>query len=489
METAVVSGGRFQTARLRDVSLGGAFVEVPTAPPIGTTLRMTLPPLPGTDGRRESVEARVVRVVDVASSGPEHRVGLGLELKLTAAQRERLGVLLSRPPDAARSVSLGRITLSHGGGRAAPGRAGRYLQSLGFRLAQMRRGEVRAVRLRLSAERGGTAQPTPYHLDLRVSCDVPERLFYLDARVDFGEARPQAVALTVLRNGRAVATGIPVVAFHVASERGLALELTPEAETVSFVLEPDEESGLPPMLAAELRVREEPNRAPTPVAGVLAAPLRAALIEAFSRALSPSLNVLGQLMSSGESGTRLHLLGMLVEQCAPLELIEAAAAEVRETFVAGPDGIRHPSSSLDLNDPAHAALVVFDPETPPYLVNQAFAVAFGSLMECGGTPRGRLWKQIARTAAAYLARRAPELLEEDGDAVACGIDEEAAFVLRLIIDRAGKTAGGPGEDSRVPTEVLLGTVAKGSRDEAEAAAIALLARVGRVRRSVGSGGS
>jgi hypothetical protein len=79
---------------VRDLSQGGAFVTAKAAQPVGTELKIKMA-MPGEQSEEQTVEGRVVRVVEVqGDSMPDHITGLGIEFKLSPEQRERLRQVL-----------------------------------------------------------------------------------------------------------------------------------------------------------------------------------------------------------------------------------------------------------------------------------------------------------------------------------------------------------------------------------------------------------
>jgi hypothetical protein len=93
--SAVCSDGEHsERVTVRDLSEGGAFVQGPSAPPIGTAIKMNLS-VPVEGLADDEIEGRVVRVVQVDGDPiPDHITGLGLEFKLTPEQREKLRKIL-----------------------------------------------------------------------------------------------------------------------------------------------------------------------------------------------------------------------------------------------------------------------------------------------------------------------------------------------------------------------------------------------------------
>ena len=103
--TAAISlPGATHPASIRDVSQGGAFITTTAPQPVGTELKIRMS-MPGAEPEEESIDGRVVRVVDFqGDSMPDHITGLGIEFKLSPEQRARLREVLlkyvgdSEPP-------------------------------------------------------------------------------------------------------------------------------------------------------------------------------------------------------------------------------------------------------------------------------------------------------------------------------------------------------------------------------------------------------
>jgi hypothetical protein len=91
---AISTSGATQPAAVHDVSQGGAFVTTTAPQPVGTELKIRLS-MPGEQAEEESIEGRVVRVVEVQGDQmPDHITGMGIEFKLSAEQREKLRSVL-----------------------------------------------------------------------------------------------------------------------------------------------------------------------------------------------------------------------------------------------------------------------------------------------------------------------------------------------------------------------------------------------------------
>jgi hypothetical protein len=91
---AISVPGATQPAAVRDVSQGGAFVTTTAPQPIGTQLKIRMA-MPGAQAEEESIDGRVVRVVEVQGDQmPDHITGMGIEFRLTPEQREKLRTVL-----------------------------------------------------------------------------------------------------------------------------------------------------------------------------------------------------------------------------------------------------------------------------------------------------------------------------------------------------------------------------------------------------------
>jgi Tfp pilus assembly protein PilZ len=87
---AISVPGATQPVAIHDVSQGGAFVTTTSPQPIGTELKIRMA-MPGQQSEEESIDGRVVRVVEVQGDQmPDHITGMGIEFRLTPEQREKL---------------------------------------------------------------------------------------------------------------------------------------------------------------------------------------------------------------------------------------------------------------------------------------------------------------------------------------------------------------------------------------------------------------
>ena len=85
-----------QPVAVHDVSQGGAFVTTTSPQPVGTELKIRMS-MPGEKAEEQSIEGRVVRVVEVQGDQmPDHITGMGIEFRLTPEQREKLRTVLLR---------------------------------------------------------------------------------------------------------------------------------------------------------------------------------------------------------------------------------------------------------------------------------------------------------------------------------------------------------------------------------------------------------
>jgi len=126
---------------VRDLSLGGAFIETAALLDSGTAVRLFLA-VPGRPGDEQPLEGWIVRVV-------RRRV------------RPGAGPLVGPPADA-----------------APVARKDRYAGAPALRLGEMKAGQIRTVRLRLRAFDDPSRRRTDFFLDVGITCDLPGKLYY-----------------------------------------------------------------------------------------------------------------------------------------------------------------------------------------------------------------------------------------------------------------------------------------------------------------------
>ena len=349
-----------------------------------------------------------------------------------------------------------------------------YPEKASLRLSALRRGQMRAVRLRLLEIVGSAKHPTEFYLDVKVCCDVPDQTYYLDVKADFGKRPPRAARLVVLRNRYDATTPVGLIEGGACIERGVPLETRPDTVKVVFWITVEGSSTVPPKLAAEMLVRpptQPPAEPPKELDTMRLPSIKAVIIESLARTLAAAANgpmvALGEIMAAPSSVTAVRDGGQLIDLGADLRLVEAAvrAIETAEQVGKATPPIDFPA--LCLNDPASAAIAAFHPQTPPYLLNQTFIIALENHL---GTPAAdpscTFWKQIAKAAAIVLYRADRSLLDEDVEVMACGDDPFRPRVLKMMIAWAARKQQPPSPPPAEPLDATATHIA--SNDPAEA---------------------
>ncbi|NMC71441.1 MAG: hypothetical protein GYA57_15430 [Myxococcales bacterium] len=544
---AYSAAGATRLGVVHNLSVGGAFLQALVPVPSGTRLAISLalPGGPKGEPPLEGRVVRVVQVD--RGNGGEPMVGMGIEFHLTPAQQERLQRFLRQapgsqavedrrdaapraqarlwpPPETAeelgrddgaarrphgtpgpagddhrrdppplpegrefareprRPLHSGRFTLP-GVGKDGKPRKDPYAQARTLRLAEMRTGQTRMLRLRLMAVEEEERRPTDFYLEATITCDRPGRMYYLEATADFGAVPPRAARLTVLKSRYDATQPVALITDGRPVQSSVGLEIEPSVDRLVLWISTEGSAGVPAKLAAEVRLQpREAGPAPAEL-DTLRLPsmklvVKESLAAALRRAQDPALVALGESMSAETPGRKLECLRRLLELEADVRLIEAAVRELElcEGAVRGFPRVVFDDLSLDM--PAHAVLAVFHPGTPLYLVNQCLAIAFEARSESSAAPERRWWDLVLRAATVVLRRRAPALLEENLAVMECGESREAAAALQGLVDWATKLGPAPQAAEASPLEKYLRVIAGRDAAEAAEAAFAVLAWYG-----------
>jgi hypothetical protein len=342
-----------------------------------------------------------------------------------------------------------------------------YPESVSLRLATLRRGQMRAVRLRLMEVTGSAKRPTEFYLDVKVCCDVPDQTYYLDVKADFGPRLPRAARLVVLKSRYDATTPVGLIDGGVCVERGVPLEIRPDTEKVIFWITVDGSAAVPSKLAAEMRVKPPapPPAEPSEELDTMRLPsIKNVITESLARALLTAqpgpMTLLGEIMASPNTLSAVRDLGRLIDAGANMRLVEAAVRAIDTAEQAGKATPPLDFPTLCLNEPAGAAMIVFHPQAPPYLLNQAFIIALENhLATPAADPMSGFWKQLANAAAIVLYRTDKAMLDEDAEVMACGGDPFRPRVLKMMIDWAARKQRPPTPPPAEPLETSLRRIA------------------------------
>jgi hypothetical protein len=352
-------------------------------------------------------------------------------------------------------------------------RARLYPETVALRLGAMRRGQIRSVRLRLTEIARDVRRPSDHYLDVKVCCDRPGELYYLDIKADFGERPPRGATLVLLKSRNDATAPLTLLEGGCPVERGLPLPLLPATSKVVFWVSTEGSPVVPPKLAAEIRVREpEPAAEPERELDTMRLPsaktaIIAALAEALRRAPTAALRAFGEFLAAPEAAPA-AALARLLEAEPDLRLVDAAVHVLDAAELAGTTGTRPVDFPLlCLNEPAEACLAVFHPRTPPYLVNQAFVVALENHLQLpAGSDQATLWRELAKAAAVVLFRADRALLDEDVELMAVGGDASRAHLLRLLVEWASRKQRPPSPPPAERLESSLDRITGADPDQA-----------------------
>ncbi|MBI4917518.1 MAG: hypothetical protein HY825_16885 [Acidobacteria bacterium] len=336
-----------------------------------------------------------------------------------------------------------------------------------MRLATLRRGQMRAIRLRLMEVAGSAKRPTEFYLDVKVCCDVPEQTYYLDVKADFGARPPRSARLVVLKNRYDATTPVGLIEGSACVERGVPLEIRADTEKIVFWITAEGSAAVPPKLAAEIRVRPPPPppaEPPEELDTMRLPSIKSVITDSLARALitAPTgpMTVLGEILAAPATTTAARDVSRLIDAGADMQLVEAAVRAIETAEQAGKASPPIDFPTLCLNEPAGAAIAVFHPQTPPYLLNQTFIIALENhLGIAAADPIAAYWKQLAKSAAIILYRTDRSLLDEDAEVMACSTDPFRTRVLKMMIDWAARKQRPPTAPPAEPLDASLARIA------------------------------
>ena len=318
-----------------------------------------------------------------------------------------------------------------------------FPETASLRLGALKRGQLRAVRLRLMAISGSEKLPTEWYLDVKACCDEPGRVYYLDVKVDFGPRPPASARLTLLKSRYEADPPVKLVENGVCVEKGLPLEIRPETDKVVFWVATEGAKHIPQKLAAEIRVRpgEPPSDPPTSELDTMRLPsIKVVIAERLAEALAASAHepfvVFRAILAAPSPMDAVRDVSRLIDARADIALVEAAVRVLEAAEQSGKAGPPINFADLCFNDPAGAAIAIFHTQTPSYLVNQAFVIALENHLVTPPTAAAASpWRELAKAAAVVLVRSDGALLEEDLELYRLG-DPFRARILRMTIEWA-----------------------------------------------------
>ena len=124
-----------------------------------------------------------------------------------------------------------------------------------LRLSQLRRGQTRSLALRLVETRARDRLPTEFFLDLKITCEVPDRMYSVEVKADLGRIVPYVADLTVLRSRHERTPPVALVERGVPVEKKLSLEVDGSTERVVFWVRTAGAACVPERMAATVEVR------------------------------------------------------------------------------------------------------------------------------------------------------------------------------------------------------------------------------------------
>ncbi len=365
-----------------------------------------------------------------------------------------------------------------------------YADATPLRLAQMRPGQVRGIRLRLMEIRRNDKRPTECFLDLLITCQQPARKYHFDVKPDFGDTRPQRATLTVIHGRRDAAAPMPLIEQAVPCTAAFDLDFDPLAEWLTLWVATEGVPEIPGQLAGELRLRGLLDERPTEELATSRLPslkmvMRQTLMGAFRKSSSPTLALLGGQMRSEDPLEKLDLYRQLFDLGADIRLVEAAVRDIATCETTSRDFPPLDFGRLDVNDPADAATAVFHPGCPPPLARQCFAVAFDGQFSPTSITAARRWKELVKAAAVVICRRDRSQLDE-GFAVATGLitDPSRAALFRSLVEWAWRQVSPSTPPLRGKAEEYIRIIGGGDAGAAEQAAIEILAHYELIAASV-----
>jgi len=136
-----------------------------------------------------------------------------------------------------------------------PGRTTPVPDRLSLRLVKLRPGHERTLRLELVAGEPEREIGTGCSLEIRISCDADQHVFWLDVKPDFAGCVPRSAAVTLLQDGGASTESFEVVDGRRLRERCIPLALAADTRRLRFRVITEGAPELPPQMSAEVRLR------------------------------------------------------------------------------------------------------------------------------------------------------------------------------------------------------------------------------------------
>ncbi len=124
-----------------------------------------------------------------------------------------------------------------------------------LRLLKLRPGQTRALRLELIAGESGREVDTGCSLEIRISCDAEQRVFWLDVKPDFAGCVPRSAAIILLQDDGTPTRPLEVADGRRLLEKSIPLELTADMRRIRFRVFTEGAAELPPQMSAEVRLR------------------------------------------------------------------------------------------------------------------------------------------------------------------------------------------------------------------------------------------
>jgi hypothetical protein len=321
-----------------------------------------------------------------------------------------------------------------------------YADAVVLRIAQLKPGQQRGLRLRLMEIRRNDKRPTGYFLQLDITCETPLRSYQVEALADFGKSPPPRATLMVVVGRASVAPPVTLVERGVPQKVGFTLSIDPSTEWVTLWVSTEGAGEIPAQLAGEMRLRQPEDERPSNELSTARLPslktvMRQSLMGAFRQSSSPALVVLGDLLHTAEPFDKRELVSRLLGMDADIRFVDAA---VRDLAFAEQNERDFPPTDfarLVLDDPFGASLAVFHPGCPLPVVRECFVTAFEKQMVAATPASRRRWQELVKASAVVVCRKDRSQLDE-GFAVATGIASEPSrqALFRSLVEWAWKRA-------------------------------------------------
>ena len=352
-----------------------------------------------------------------------------------------------------------------------------------LRLGRMPAGQVRALDLPLIQANGRQRSPTPFYLGLKISCEVPGRLYSLDVKPDFGRHFPTTATLTVVRSRFEATRPVQLIEGGEPVERTVLLELEDGTDQVVFWLCTTGAAAVPQRMAATIDVTPLPRPDEGDPLDTMRLPtVRQAAKEELAHALRrtpyPALATLGELMVSDDGSRKIAYLKRLIATDADVCLVEAAVRDLDLCEQTVPGFAPTDFAGLCLSDLVDASIAVFHPAASPFLVHRCLTIALDRRHDDLPPGQLRLWRALIDAAVVGLQHRAPELLQELTEDLALADDGDAVATIRKLTARAVTRLSSMPPRSTSPIEECLLQLSGEDPHGARSAAVELLTRYG-----------